>query len=256
MKIKKIIVLAISLCLVGCKGDDIREFRHSGYTFNNESFSCKEVEKVKFLYDNFLVSENNDIYYISLDLPYSNKSNCRLINSNEKMQSIYGEEAFKSFNNIIYSFDFKNYTDFPIMNNSNNIIETLLNDNTNLKIINNDNHYYILKNDGNIYDYVIEQNENIISIISNALIYSSNNLDGKIIDFYYSQQMPLNYIKTNTTYYTFKPINEDCKKYADIECNYELKKDDLLNKYSKEIYAYNGKKVILSNGKILDNSIN
>lgn len=256
MKIKKYLIIAFSLCLVGCKGDDIREFRHSGYNINDNKFSCKEVEKVKYLYDNFLVSESNDIYYISLDLPYSNKSNCRLINSNEKLQSIYGEETFKSYNNIIYSFDYNNYSDFPVINSTDKITEFLLNDNTNLKIINNENHYYTLKNDGNIYDYVIEEKDNIVSIVTSTLLYSSNSLDGTIIDFYYSSNMPSNYIKTSTSYYTFKPNNEECKKYADIECNYELKKDELLNKYSNEIYAYNGKRVILSNGKVLDNTSN
>lgn len=257
MKINKCFFMFFLLLLFsGCKGDDIRDFRHNGYTLSDKKFKCPMV-KIKYLYDNFLISEDNDIYEVSYDLPYKNGFNCKIINKSYKAMSIYSDEIFKSSDNNLYSFNYNDNRNFSHMDNK--FAEFLLFGDTNIKVINNDDHYFVLNSDGNIYDYILKENfdnEHSINLINSSILYKNDDFDGDIVDFYYSDNLVDNYVRTTTNYYTSQLVDESCLKFADIKCEYELKVDKILNKYNSNVVAFNGRTLILKSGKVLEKNVN
>lgn len=248
---KYLLVIFFLFIVAGCKGDDIRDFRHNGYALSDKKFKCGV--SVKYLYDNFLVSESGVIYDLSYELPYKNGLNCKLVSSDFNVSSIYSNEIFKSEDGNLYLFNHENKNSFPLLSD-NKIAEYFLDDSSVLKVIFFDDHYYVLEADGNVYDYILNNNgdSNFIDVVSKKMIFDKSNFDTDIIDFNISDNISNNYIKTYTKYYTNQLKNKDCLKYADVKCEYELKEDKLLVKYRDKIYAFDGQKIILNSGKVLE----
>ena len=70
-------------------------------------------------------------------------------------------------------------------------------------------------------------------------------------DFYYSTNLGTNYIRTNTTIHRSIASNgEECSKYADIVCQYQMKEDVDLANYMDQIIVFNGSTLITKYGKI------
>ena len=245
-KIKMILILLISFILTGCKGDDIRNFRSVGYDLSGVSFNCKFTSGFKYLGDGFAVGNDDKLYLLSFDLIFLNKNNCKLLNDNLKVSSIYNNylkmtdgKIYEIKDNkliLVSSFDKKN-------------VSNILNDINFIKALEYGNYVYVLKTDGNVYEYLMKQDDLKTTFIQNRIIFN-NNQYGKIVDFgYYDNEII--YIKSENKYYTNQITNPECLKYADVDCIYQIKDDKYLNKYRNKVFGYNGGKLILKDGKLL-----
>ena len=97
--------------------------------------------------------------------------------------------------------------------------------------------------------------------------------DETIIDFYYTpnirmwlhgngeghynetkieNEKPNNFILTDKSYYRYKLVDDRCLKYIDIECAYELVKDEELTKYKDDILYRDEFMMIISNGRVFN----
>ena len=116
--------------------------------------------------------------------------------------------------------------------------------------------YYVLLDNGNIYNYIIKREDynSPYSIVSKDIVYDANLYEGKILDFNYdtANQNKI-YIRTSNEIYRMLAKNADkCNKYADIECNYKMMKDEVLTKYylNNKILYFGSDILITSYGKV------
>jgi len=271
-KLKIIICLLIIFLLTGCNGTITRNLRKGGYSLNGNMFVCDallaeneedtEYEDIKYfdVDSNYMLTETNYIYEISLSQKYSNNQNCRKIDLQVGMNSIFTNSVFKGADNNYYylksTSDNKAFTRVSDDDKNIQLYKLFLEDIQVIKVIKDDTidaGYLVLKTDGNIYSYVIEK-ENYNSdyeIKSTELKYSSSDYDGTIVDFNISSSNQKNtFIKTSSSIYRMYLTNEDeCSSYADVECKYELKKDETLEENWDYVFAYNGSLLITTYGK-------
>ncbi|MBR3362874.1 MAG: hypothetical protein IKG40_02995 [Bacilli bacterium] len=254
MRLKKIIIIVVLMFLLtGCKGDDVRSFRSIGYNLSNANFKCDYVDSFKFLGDDFAVGSDDRLYSISYDLIYKNKNNCKIMDKNLKVSAVYNNEIVKMNNGFIYKINDENKLD-QVSEKENNIVYYFLKDDNNVKIIEYSNIYYIMKQDGNVYKYIVSDNDGTLKVAGVEML--QNVYGGSIVDFNITDNKLTMYFKTNEKYYRNQIVNEECLKYADVLCEYQIKEDAYLNKYRNIIQAYNGDILILNSGKVLSFSNN
>ena len=117
----------------------------------------------------------------------------------------------------------------------------------------NINSYYVLKDDGSIYNYVLTKDEQskTFFVKSDNVQFTSNSYDGKIIDFYYAGDSTTTFFRTPTSIYRNLIGNEEeCSKYVDVPCEYEIGVDTTLTENLDRIVIYNGKKLFTDYGRI------
>lgn len=256
-----IIILVLCLFITGCNGTITKNIRHAGYSVNGNKFICDIVMpedeedtnyvKIKYMFNNTMVLDDGSLFDLSMDLQYSNKQNCKRSSTEKKLVSIFDDKYFKSKDDKYYYLsangDSKIYSEMTNKDNSYNLVNLLLKDGTNLKVVTADSSngtYYVLKTDGNVYKYVVskENNDKIETIISTSIVYNKRDFGGNdIVDFNYAGNSLNTYIKTRDTVYRMRITNNDkCSKYADIECNYEFKEDTIFKDYKDNIVYFNG----------------
>lgn len=270
MKKYSILFFLVVICLfiTGCKGNTTRGIRHAGFNLSSTEFKCSGLlptskdaiyyDKIKFLGDSFAITEEGGIYELSFSQPYSNKENCKMINLREKIVAIMDNSIGKASDGKFYYLTSNNnsrYAEVTYSDSSYEIYSILLNEENVLKVITlsqNDGIYYALKNDGNIYKIIISRSDynQPYQLVSREVIYSRENF-GEIIDFNYgSTASTTNYIRTRDSLYRTKILNvEECKKYIDIECKYELQLDTDLMEFLDSVLAYNGTTLLTNYGK-------
>ena len=268
--IKYIILFLLSIICIGCSyqyASTTRDIRHSGFNIYSEKFACnsifteKEVtDSIKFYVGNYMITNSGHIYETSLGKVYSNEMNCRRPNFDVQVTAILDLSIVRGVNNKYYYLSGSNealsYTLVTESDKDYNLYNLLLGDREVLKVqtINsNSGIYYVLRSDGNIYEYSIINNNNTYFINSISLVYSKDTYGSKIIDFNYNGSSSTTFIKTQLSYYRMKVINsKECYNYADIACQYEMVLDqELQNNYNK-ILAYNGSNLITSYGMIFN----
>jgi len=137
----------------------------------------------------------------------------------------------------------------------------------------NNNTAFGIKNN-NIYMFRIAKNDGKTIIDKEHIVYSVPS-DEIILDFYFSTDAKIEnrdgkifwrdtgnievdisrkYILTDKSYYRPKLINEECKKYLDVKCQYEWQKDDELSEIRNDILFRDSEYLILSNGRVFYNS--
>lgn len=267
-KIKYIILfLFVIFTCVGCEGDITREIRHDGFALSGNEFVCNELlsgeEKVttnvKYLGNGYVISNSGKIYEISLGQVYSNDSNCKKADTNIEVVSVFDGAIVKSVDNKYYyltaSNNVSSYSEVTVNDNSYNIYNLLLSEQDVIKVqtVNQSTgSYYVLKEDGNVYNYVVTRvNYNSpYTIVSKDVIYNKDDFGGEIIDFYEASNSLATFVKTKSEIYKMQITNEEeCSKYADVSCKYKLKKDKTLTKHYDYIMAYNGSTLITTYGK-------
>ncbi len=269
-KIKNIVIMII-ICFscTSCNGTITREIRHTGFTLSNTTFLCNKLtpkddkdtnyEKIKYLNNSFLVTETGNLYELSLGQKYSNEQNCQKAEFSLPIVSIFDDKIVKAndgnFYYVVGQSNTKAYTSVTENDNSYSIYQMILGDENVVKVITIDQNtgiYYVLKNDGNIYQYTITRQDyqSNYQLVDTKIAYDSQKY-GKIIDFNYSTNNILNtYIKTENKIYRMKIVNtNECSKYVDVTCKYELKNDEILEKYYPNILGYNGNLLITTYGK-------
>lgn len=148
----------------------------------------------------YFITNNGDLYQLSLDKPFSNETYCKKVDTQIKFKKFLGLTLLDENNNFYnYSFDLENPIDS----------ENWLN-----KISPNEyNNIFLVHSSPNIFEYLIVKGNNIFSCSTNDLIFTIP--DDENIEYVLD-----NTIKTNKYWYAATPIcinKEESKKYADIE---------------------------------------
>ena len=268
MKKYLILILFILLC-TGCNGNTTRDIRHQGYSMNG-LFKCDRVyskdkndpvDKIKYLFEGGYINQNGELYDVSLNGIFSNNENCKKNIFTHKIKAIYNTDIVKADDNLLYYIKATDKNEaYSLVNNLDELYPLytlLLRDEDILKVQSiNELEYYILKADGNIYDYVLNKddndNNNNYSLVSMNVIYDKSKY-GKIVDFNYAGDSFKTYLISDKGIYRMNISNRDeCSKYVDIVCEYEFVLNEVLTKYRDKIIAYNGNNIITNYGQIFN----
>ena len=269
-RIKYIILFLIVGALAGCGykyASFTREIRHSGFTLSSFSFKCPPIynedgsgDKPAFYIGNYIITESGTLYETNLGKPYSNDMNCRKPNFQEKVAAIFDMKIVKTSDGEFYylsgSEEVPAYSIVPESDEDYHLYEILLSEDSVVRVVTVNSKGgidYVLKGDGNIYQYNIIMENNEWLLDTTELAYSYNEFGSKIKDFNYNGSNSTTYIKNETSYYRMMVTNQEkCSKYADVACEYKLKLDEGLKNTYDKILAYNGSTLITNYGKIFN----
>lgn len=269
MKIIGVLLFTLFLC-VGCQGTVTRALRHDGFSIGND-FACDVVfpakkddtsyGKIKYLTNNFFVTEEGKIYELSLQQVYANNQHCMEASTDVVVQSILDNQYFKATNGNYYYLAAQNgiekYSVVPETDKNYNLMNLLLQDNEVVKVMTADSStglYYVLKTDGNIYGYVVTTADRNSPPVVTAIqvVYSKDDYGGDIIDFNFSGNNSLStFVKTKDKVFRLRVTNsEECSKYVDITCEFAMSEDTVFEEYKDSIIAFSGSYLITSYKKI------
>ena len=233
------------------------EKKFIGFYKENGDFECSALEQIKYGGYNFFITTDNEVYLISTYQKYSDETNCKKIEGAKVTKIIRGSAADD---------------DGKLYNIENNELKKSIGSDPVEKIARDyllispyyggqgdSGEYFLgLKEDGKIYkvkyksDYNYEKDTYNSKIISEELFKEIEN--EKILYFEKADSANndisemFNVIKTDKAYYTMKNINEkECQKYADVNCKYELQKNEELTKEYDNIAFYTTYLIILKN---------
>ena len=260
MKIKYLFLFII-VCLLctACNGTVTRNIRHAGFSVGKK-FVCARFypqgkekpaqEKIAYLTGTHIINGEGKIYEISMNQPYANNEQCKEADTTLRVKAIMDNSIFKATDDKYYYLISQNnvnsYSEIPETDNSFLIYDILLKDEDVVKVITANKStglYYILKTDGNVYgNEIISPDRNSPpQLISTQIVYSKSDYGSRIIDFNYAGDSINTYLKTEETVYRLRVTNGDeCNKYADVLCTYEMREDSIFPKYNDRIIAYNG----------------
>ena len=262
-------LLVFGFLLTGCDGDVTRSLRHAGFNVDGE-FTCDIVmpsdkkdtsyKKIKYIVGNHMILQDGTIYELSLGQKYANNQNCKKANTEKKVVSIFDNKYYKSNDDKYYYLstngDTPMYSEVTTNDNAYVLIDLLLKDATNVKIVtgnSSNGEYYALKNSGDVYKYIIqrEQQTRVERIVSTTLTFNKKDFGGnKIIDFNYAGENLATFIKTESNVYRMRVSNaEKCNKYADVVCKYKLQEDEIFQEYGDRVIFFNGSMLITNYGK-------
>lgn len=265
MKKIKFVILAVLIlvCCSACNGTITREIRHAGFsmgdTFTCDNFYPKEkedtnYEKIKYFTGSHLINSEGKIYELSLGQKFANDQNCKVSDTNIVVKAIFDDKIVKGTDNKYYylvgSNDVSSYSVIPETDNSYLIYDLLLKADDVIKVITANSStglYYVLKDDGNIYGYTISKKDynSLPTVTSTTVAYSKNDYGAKIIDFNYAGESLNTFLRTDEKIFRMKITNsEECNKYADIKCNFQMLEDEIFNTYKDVIISYNGNTLI------------
>lgn len=260
------IIIIMTFLLTGCNGDVTRDIRHAGFNLSTTTFTCSDLmpkkesdtnyKKIKYMNSNYAITEEGDIYDITLNQTYSDKTNCKKAKFDKKVVAIMDENIVKADDNKFYYTSTTSsstpYTEVTVNDNSYEIYNLLLSNSDVVKVITVDQSngiYYVLSTDGNVYKYVITRTDynSPYQIASKERVYKISEY-GKIIDFNYKGEKDTStYIKTENEVYRIQNTNsESCTKYADVDCKYKMKKDETLSKYLNSKILYYGPSILIT----------
>ena len=258
-------ILVVVLMCTACQGDVTRALRHEGFNIGQD-FECEVffreegAETIKYLTANDIITPNGTIYEISMAQAYSNKSNCRIADTSLKVVSMFDDRVFKAADGKYYSLVAENnspaYTQVTANDRSYEIYDLLLKPAENIKAMTADSNngiYYVLKNDGNVYGVTISQADRNAppAIVGSVIVYNSADYGGRIIDFGYYGDSGSTFVRTDAKVFRMKAQNvEECSKYADIACHYEMMEAPTFEENMEYILAYNGSTIITTYKKV------
>ena len=195
------------------------------------TFSCESFENVRNTFDGNIIIIDGKLYNLSLGLKYSNEQNCKEISD---------IEITKVVNNYYIGSDNKTYTidenGIKEYNNNGKFPSYMMGE----EILMAHSHgssseykYYVLKTDGKIYDVTFSREfrfENGVGTyvynVTEEVVYKEFE-DEKIKSFDISEGN-LDFVVTDKSLYVNKVTNMECHQYADVECVYELTKNDVM----------------------------
>lgn len=267
-EIKVIILASLIILLTGCDGNVTRDIRHAGFSVSNNEFTCSDLlsetenqEPSKtILYTNtaYAITDDGLLYELSLTQPFSNNENCKEIDFATKIIAYMDDTILKGEDNkFYYSPSTTNTTPLTeVTTNDSNyqLYSLLLGQQTTKKVVTVDSNagiYYVLETDGTVYQYTITRADysSPYTISEKKPVYDQAEY-GTIIDFNYAGESSKTYIKTETEIHRMQMTNEEeCTKYADITCNYKMKKDETLTKYYNNKILYYGPDILITTYK-------
>ena len=275
MKLKMIkfsvLFLVVIVCCTACNGTVTRNIRHAGFSIAN-TFACdgffptsKEdtsYTKIRYFTGGHMIDETGRIYEVSTGQPYENNQNCKEANTSVVVSAILDSTIVRGADNKFYYLNSQNnvasYTEVPETDNSYDMYNLLLSPNDVVKVITANSStglFYILKNDGNVYGYVVGKADRNSppAVTSIMTVYNKNDFGSSIVDFNYAGDSLSTFVKTEQKTFRMKITNEkECKKYADVQCNFEMQEDTLFDDYKDKIIMYNGYNLLTSYGQMFN----
>ena len=275
---KKIFVLIsiiiFTLVLTGCNGNVTRDFRKDGFSVKENKFKCsllnldgKEDDKedntsedVKFLVGNYAIGVSGNIYQMSYDKLFSNDENCMKVATiptkavlDDKF--ILGEDGKYYYLNADNGGVVEQFSEMPQEDENYQVLSLFFTGDVKkaITVNSNINSFYVLKDDGSIYNYVLTQDKDSKQyfIKSDNIQFTSNSYDGKIIDFFYAGDSKATFFRKPTSIYRNLIGNEEeCSKYVDVPCEYEIGVDTILTENLDKIVLYNGSVLFTNYGRI------
>lgn len=263
-------LLVVCLIVTGCNGTITKNIRRDGYAVQDGKFNCgffiskskeeRAVDKVKYLTDNYIISEKGYIYEITLGGVYSNGMNCKKGgNIGGKVVAIMDQSIVKDSTGHFFYLDTNEeamkYTRVPESDENYQIYYLLMKDADVKKVVtvnSNIYSYYVLKANGSIHNVHLKKDKDTdkISILSDSEEISTG-VYGSIIDFGFAGESLATYFRTSDKFITMKAKNaKDCNKYVDVPCQFGLDEDDVLIEYQDKIVAFNGKTLITDYGRV------
>ena len=261
--VKFVVVLILILFCTGCNGTVTRDIRHAGFGVSGR-FICSNFypkdkedtsyEKIQYITDTHLITTEGKIYEVSFSQVYINKQNCKIADTSISVSAIMDSNIVRGTDSKYYYLMAQNgipsYEEVPTSDNSYHIYNALLSDGDVIKVVtvnSGSGLYYVLKTDGNVHAYVVTRKDyNSIPVItSKQIVYYKSDYGSDIIDFNYAGSSPSTFVRTEDKVYRMIVQNKDeCSKYADIPCKYEMQEDFDLEGHLDSIIAYNGKTLI------------
>ena len=252
----------VMICCSACNGSITRNIRHGGYSIAGD-FNCSyffpenkddtSYEKIKYLLGTSqVITEKGKIYELSLSQKYTSGEYCRKADTDIEVVAIMDGSVVKStdgkYYNLVATNNAAAYS--PVEEKDLALYDLLLKDDDVVKVqeVNKGTTYYILKTDGNVYNYTLNKSNSNVppTIASISIAYDKSDYDGGIIDFGYGGDQSLStYILTNDKLYRNRVTNlEKCSKFADVGCKYKVKEDETYAKYKDKIITFNGSTLI------------
>lgn len=265
----KVIGLLILIAFL-CSGCDIkyasttRDIRHSGFALSGAELECSALldnpdnDRVKFLTSGHIITESGSVYSLSIGQKYSNDQNCMASTLPSKVVSLFDDTVVKAADNKYYYLtrngDAPQYSVVPTSDGNYAIYDLLLKSQDVLKVKtvdSNSGQYYVLRTDGNVYTYTVSKNTNgAVAIVSTSVVYSKSSYRGTIIDFSYAGKSSGTSVRTKSEIFRMIATNrEECSKYVDVQCEYEMQLDEGLTKHQTDIYGFSGSYLITKYGK-------
>lgn len=287
--ISMMIILCLSGCNTNVEDKNTKEDTLYNYLKTNNNsvrkIKCtalKSSNNLMYLDYNYFILENGEIYQIApKGKIYSNEEECIKMTTDILITDVR--------NNIMFGNNGKRYTMYTTFEgdkinleeymrcNSLDLVDCFLETKGFIKSINmilkddeqyknDDNNsiyyskYMALKNDGNIYEVVVKQSLNmngyVNEIVEENILYSKETYGSiKDFDYLYSEYDNENGMKniiSDNNFYSIKKIEtEECKKYADIECETKLEVNAIYNKYKSEIKYISINYMLSNNNSII-----
>ena len=239
--------------------------------FVSKELKCDALDNIKLLTSDRLITKDNEIYDISFDKLFSNNQNCKKIETNINISNIRDGFIFSKDNK------FYNISDFEEVGITDRLQIYLLDKNI-IKIIESDYdeingkiNLLVFKNN-NIYKQTYNlnlANGNRIITFENEELYKSLEEYGNIKHITFEPHLYTNSdkniqlwkstIKTIISdkgyYYLNEVKTDECTKYVDIECEFELKESETYKRFSKDIKFLGETFTVLSDNSIVETSI-
>lgn len=260
-KVFKVTLLMIAILFVctACQGDVTRALRHEGFAIGGD-FVCEAffdetyTDKIRYLTGQKIITTSGRIYDVSFQQKYSNGSHCKVADTTLKVVAIMDDKIIKADDGKFYTLVDDNnsaaYSEITDTNNGYAIYKLLLEPEGTIKVVTADQNngiYYVLKSDGNVYGITITQPDRNAppAIVGSIVVYSREDYGGTIVDFGYAGNSPVTFVRTDSKVFHMKAMNvEECSKYADVPCDYQMVEATVFEEYRDYILVYNGSFVI------------
>ena len=216
-----------------------KKLEKKGFTESKEQFICKSINDDSKLIMTTrkysLIVINGEVYDINFKTPYENGENC--------MNRDFSTKLTSHIDNILVGEDNKYYI---VYDNLSVKEEEFSYD---IKDIVMKADKYILKKDGNIY--YLEGNKMVLKYKKSDFIGEIQSISVMNSDYREDEERKIIVITDDAIYYSYSENAEKCRIYADVKCNYNMKEDNFLSKYRKEILYVDDTILITKQGKIL-----
>lgn len=261
---KKIIIFLICcICLTGCSSNPTANSSKSNVSDPSNNINISEQNlKSKYssmewkcsvplndisdisVFDHMLITKDGDLYLFSFTQLFSSTNDyCKKVDSDYKFKRFING-AIVTVDNKLLAYHNGNFVermvgwtgafDYSKFDQYSNMILFSKNfdPNQNYAVVEGKEVFELI----NIYD-----NEYVTIGVDKVKIGQLNNTENYVGGYY-------QIIKTTENYYMYSIINkEQCDMYADVECEYGLKRiDDISDEYENILY-YNGKYIIFNN---------
>ena len=225
------------------------------YSYKN-TIKCDILNDIKNVYNNYIITNDNQVYLLSIDKIFSNNMNCKIIENfefsiiiNERIIDKQGYEYTNNENNNTKR------SDYNLLKN-NDIIKMIQ--------LGTSNNLLLLSHNGSIYKGKCDEYGNFISISNEKIIKIENEkirnfyLDIHSFDYNIGYNDKVKYLITDKSFLTYTEIitnKEECNKYADIACQskYEWIKNEEISSRMNEFVAVLPWLLINKNGEVFIN---